>query len=43
MIGQGNKFEIWNEQTWVAKRDVWFEEENAEEGELSPELGTLSL
>jgi|TARA_B100000989_G_scaffold296707_1_gene280533 mraZ protein len=43
MIGQGNKFEIWDEQTWVAKRDMWFEEESAEEGELSPELGTLSL
>ncbi len=43
MIGQGNKFEIWNEQAWVTKRDVWFEEEIAEEGDLSPELGTLSL
>ncbi|MEW4983242.1 MAG: division/cell wall cluster transcriptional repressor MraZ [Cycloclasticus sp.] len=43
MIGQGNKFEIWNEQTWIIKRDMWFEEENAEEGELSPELGMLSL
>ena len=43
MIGQGNKFEIWDEQTWVTKRDIWFEEENAEDGELSPELGSLSL
>lgn len=43
MIGQGNKFEIWNEQTWLAKRDQWFEEESLEEGELSPELGALSL
>jgi len=43
MIGQGNKFEIWNDQTWVIKRDVWFEEENAEGGELSPELEALSL
>ena len=43
MIGQGNKFEIWNEQTWITKRDQWFEEESLEEGELSPELGALSL
>lgn len=43
MIGQGNKFEIWNEQSWISNRDVWFEEENLEEGELSPELGALSL
>ena len=43
MIGQGNKFEIWNEQAWAVNRDIWFEEENEEEGELSPELGSLSL
>ncbi len=43
MIGQGNKFEIWNEQTWVLKRDIWFEEENEEDGELSPELEALSF
>lgn len=43
MIGQGNKFEIWNDKTWVIKRDIWFEEENEEDGELSPELESLSL
>lgn len=43
MIGQGNKFEIWNEGTWGMKRDAWFEEEVAEAGELSPELESLSL
>ncbi|ORU89942.1 MAG: division/cell wall cluster transcriptional repressor MraZ [Cycloclasticus sp. symbiont of Poecilosclerida sp. M] len=43
MIGQGNKFEIWDNQTWAVKRDQWFDEENAAEGDLSPELGALSL
>ena len=43
MIGQGNKFEIWDEQDWVLKRDIWFEEENEEKGELSPELEALSF
>ncbi|MEW5011340.1 MAG: division/cell wall cluster transcriptional repressor MraZ [Cycloclasticus sp.] len=43
MIGQGNKFEIWNEQAWLLKRDIWFEEENEEDGELSPELEALSF
>ena len=43
MIGQGNKLEIWDEQAWTVKRDQWFEEENKEDGELSPELGGLSL
>ena len=43
MIGQGNKFEIWNEQAWLLKRDIWFEEESEEDGELSPELEALSF
>lgn len=44
LIGQGNKFEIWNEDAWSSNREQWFEEEISEEiGELSPELGTLSL
>ena len=44
LIGQGNKFEVWNEDSWSANRELWFEEENSDElGELSPELGSLSL
>ena len=43
MIGQGNKFEIWSEQSWTVNRDVWFEEENDEDGDLPPELGSLSF
>jgi MraZ protein len=42
MIGQGNKFEIWDETRWGARRSEWLAAaEN--EGELPDELGSLSL
>ncbi|CAL1240200.1 division/cell wall cluster transcriptional repressor MraZ [Candidatus Methylocalor cossyra] len=44
LIGQGNKFEIWNEELWDRSRDTWIEEERSEGDEdLAPELGSLSL
>ncbi len=43
LIGQGNKFEIWDEDSWVLARDAWIDEEQADEEALPPELGTLSL
>lgn len=42
LIGQGNKFELWDEQSWVAKRDQWLEEAALEE-ELPEELASLPL
>lgn len=38
LLGQGNKFELWDEQTLIEKRDGWAKSE-----ELSTELATLSL
>jgi MraZ protein len=43
LIGQGNKFEIWDEESWVNARDAWIDEEQSDEDELSPELGSLSF
>lgn len=43
LIGQGNKFEIWDEERWAQARDVWIDEEQSEAEELPPELGSLSL
>lgn len=43
LIGQGNKFEIWSEETWNARRAAWLEEGDEDAGELPPELGSLSL
>ncbi|HEC74907.1 MAG TPA: transcriptional regulator MraZ [Methylophaga aminisulfidivorans] len=41
MIGQGNKFELWNEQTWNALMDECLEEDF---GEILPaELESLSI
>jgi len=42
LTGQGNKFEIWDEETWNQQRDAWLAEVDGE-GELPPELESLSL
>ena len=43
LIGQGNKFEVWDEGVWNEARDQWIEEESTDEEELSPELGVLAF
>ncbi len=42
LIGQGNKFELWDEETWNRQRDIWLEEEE-QDNELSDELKSLQL
>jgi len=41
LIGQGHKFELWDEERWNAIRDDWLNTED--DGELPPELESLSL
>lgn len=42
LIGQGNKFELWDEERWNAKRDQWLQAD--EDGvDLPAELESLSL
>jgi MraZ protein len=43
LIGQGNKFELWNEERWSARRDEWLAAEEGEEAVLPQELESLSL
>lgn len=44
LIGQGNKFEVWDEDVWNSRRDEWLEEEGLEDMvDLSPELGSLAF
>ncbi|WP_303901942.1 division/cell wall cluster transcriptional repressor MraZ [Thiohalomonas denitrificans] len=43
LIGQGKKFEIWDEDQWQQKRDEWLAEETVADGELPAELESLSL
>jgi MraZ protein len=43
IMGQGNKFEIWNHATWEAQRDLWLQEVDAIDGEPSDALKSMSL
>lgn len=41
LLGQGNKFELWDEERWNKKRDAWLSDD--EEADLPTELESLSL
>lgn len=43
LIGQGKKFELWDEATWNASRENWLEEAVNESESLPSELDSLSL
>lgn len=43
MIGQGNKFEIWDEHLWQQKREQWLAEEVSLLDGLPDEMKTFSL
>ena len=43
ILGQGNKFEIWDEQSWNSLREEWLEDIGTESGEPSEALKSLSL
>lgn len=43
LLGQGNRFEIWNRPAWDARREEWFEQVEQPAGELSGKLRELSL
>jgi len=42
LIGQGNKFELWDEEQWFSLRDDWLAQADDDES-LSAELEGLSL
>lgn len=43
LIGQGKKFEVWDETAWAARRDRWLAEDMADYRELSDDMRKLSL
>jgi MraZ protein len=43
LIGQGKKFELWDEATWNASRENWLEEAVSGSDSLPAELDSLSL
>lgn len=42
LIGQGSRFELWDEARWNESREQWLQAEEPEE-QLPPELASLSL
>jgi len=42
LVGQGNKFEIWNEELWTAKCSQWMQED-IDTANLSVEMEQISL
>lgn len=43
MIGQGSKFEVWDEDFWQTRRQDWLDEEASKSTELPEELQTFYL
>ena len=43
LIGQGKKFEIWDEQTWNDNQDLWLNDVAADDGDMPSALENLSL
>ena len=41
LIGQGNKFELWDEESWIEKRDAWLA--GGDDGDLPPDLESISF
>ncbi len=43
LIGQGNKFELWDEALWESRRAAWLEEAAETDAGLTEELESLAL
>lgn len=43
ILGQGNKFEVWDLKSWEAQRDLWLSQVDSGDGEPSDALKLLSL
>jgi MraZ protein len=43
LIGQGKKFELWEEERWTRKRDTWLDEVDLENLVLPAGLENLSI
>jgi MraZ protein len=43
LVGQGARFELWNEARWNESRDAWLAEDNSVPGDPPADLNTLSI
>jgi MraZ protein len=42
LVGQGGRFELWDEARWIERREVWLKSEDAP-GAINAELESISL
>lgn len=43
LVGQGNKFELWDEDTWNSRCEEWLNDADLSQLESAPDLATLSI
>lgn len=43
LVGQGGRFELWDEARWNERRDAWLAEDTSLPADLPADLGNLSL
>jgi MraZ protein len=43
LVGQGNKFELWDEDAWVRRRDEWLSEADLQQMETASDFASLSI
>ncbi len=43
LVGQGRRFEVWDEETWNRKRDDWLDRVDLGQMQLPAELASLSI
>ena len=43
LVGQGKKFEVWDEANWQQQRDTWLAEEGAKGDDIPEQLQDLAL
>ena len=43
LLGQGKRFELWDEERWIRRRDEWLRKGEGDGGDLPAELRSLTL
>ena len=43
LVGQGKKFELWDEETWSGNCDEWLNEVDLSQLESTPDIASLSI
>lgn len=43
LVGQGKKFELWDEETWNNKCNVWLSQADLSQLESSPDIASLNI